>query len=128
SFVNGVLRNVQRKGVPDTALIEYATKRLSIETSHPEWLVDRWVRRYGFEVTSDMCMANLTKKPLSVRVQPMKIYMEKAMKLYKEEGFNTSASTFSEQMIIIDQDNILTSKLLKEGYVTIQDQKSMLVA
>jgi len=128
SFVNGVLRNVQRKGVPDTALIENATKRLSIETSHPEWLVDRWVRLYGFEVTSDMCMANLAKKPLSVRVQPLKISRENAMELLQEEGFKTSASTFSDQGIIIDQGNILKSKLFKEGYVTIQDQSSMLVA
>src|SRR5699024_8152113 len=128
SFVNGVLRNLQRKGVPDTALIEDATKRLSIETSHPEWLVDRWVRLYGFEVTSDMCMASLTKNPLSVRIQPMKISREKAMELLQEERFNTGASTFSEQGIIIEQGNIVTSKLFKEGYVTIQDQSSMLVA
>src|SRR5699024_2327210 len=126
SFVNSVLRNVQRKGGPDTALIEDATKRLSNETRHPEWLVDRWVRLDGFVVTSVMCMANLTKKPLSVRVQPMKISREKEMELLQEEGFNTSASTFSEQGIIIEQGNILTSKLFKEGYVTIQDQSSML--
>src|SRR5699024_9963656 len=93
--VNGRGRNVRRKRAPDTALIEDATKRLAIETSHPEWLVDRWVRLYGFEVTSDMCMANLTKKPLSVRIQPMKISREKAMELLQEEGFNTGASTFS---------------------------------
>lgn len=128
SFVNGVLRNVQRKGVPDTSLIENATKRLAIETSHPEWLVDRWIRLYGYELTQEMCKANLTKKPFSIRIQPMKISREKAMEMLEEEGFKISISTFSDQGIIIEQGNILKSKLFKEGYVTIQDQSSMLVA
>lgn len=40
-FVNGILRNIQRNGIPDTTDIQDHAKRLSIETSHPEWLVKR---------------------------------------------------------------------------------------
>src|SRR5699024_11260003 len=72
--------------------------------------------------------ANFPTTPFPVRVQQSKISRQKAMELLHEEGFNTSASTISEQGIIIEQGNILTSKLFKEGYVTIQDQSSMLVA
>lgn len=128
SFVNGVLRNVQRNGVPDTASIESDAKRLAIETSHPEWLVDRWIRLYGFEVTRDICTANQTRKPLSVRVQPMRITREDAMRILRDQGFETRPSTFSDQGIIIDQGNILKTTLFADGYVTIQDQSSMLVA
>lgn len=42
-FVNGVLRNLQRQGPPDINNIQDPVKRLSIQTSHPAWLVKRWV-------------------------------------------------------------------------------------
>jgi len=35
-FVNGVLRNIQRQGVPKTELIEDQIERVSVETSHPK--------------------------------------------------------------------------------------------
>lgn len=128
SLVNGVLRSLQRKGVPDTSKIDRVSKRISIETSHPEWLVKRWISMYGYDITRDMCHANLERKALSVRVQPLKISREAAMDELEKSGFETSVSEFSNQGIIIDKGNILKTKLFSDGYVTIQDQSSMLVA
>ncbi|SDQ61935.1 16S rRNA (cytosine(967)-C(5))-methyltransferase RsmB [Virgibacillus salinus] len=128
SFVNGVLRSVQRKGVPDTSTIESTSKRISIETSHPEWLVERWISMYGNDITRDMCQANLKRKALTVRVQPLKISRQKALDELDKLGFETRESEFSSQGIIIDKGNILKTALFSEGYLTIQDQTSMLVA
>lgn len=128
SFVNGVLRNVQRKGVPDTSIITDQTRRLAIETSHPEWLVDRWISNYGYHTTKEMCEANLNKKAFSVRVQPLRITREEAMQNLNNEGLKTRVSEFSPQGIIIDKGNVLKTELFKEGKITIQDQTSMLVA
>ncbi|MBP1950713.1 16S rRNA (cytosine(967)-C(5))-methyltransferase RsmB [Virgibacillus litoralis] len=128
SFVNGVLRSVQRKGVPDTSTIESNSKRISIETSHPEWLVERWISMYGNDITRDMCHANLKRKALTVRVQPLKISRQDAMDELDKLGFETRESEFSSQGIIIDKGNILKTTLFSEGYLTIQDQTSMLVA
>jgi len=128
SFVNGVLRSIQRKGVPNTSEIQNDARRLSVETSHPKWLVDRWISEYGYETTKAMCEANLHRKNFSVRIQPLKITREQAIKLLKEEGFEVRPSIFSNQGIIIEKGNILKSSLFKEGMITIQDQSSMLVA
>lgn len=128
SLVNGVLRSLQRKGVPDTSTIENDSKRISVETSHPEWMVKRWLSMYGFDITRDMCHANLERKTSSVRVQPLKISRESAMDELDKLGFETRKSEFSRQGIIIDKGNILKTKLFSEGYLTIQDQSSMLVA
>src|SRR5699024_10130873 len=73
SFVNGVLRNADRKGSPDFSPIENPVERLAIETSHPLWMVERWVAEYGWEITEEMCMMNITKKPLTIRVNTQKI-------------------------------------------------------
>jgi 16S rRNA (cytosine967-C5)-methyltransferase len=128
SFVNGVLRTMQRKGVPDTNQIVDQNERLAIETSHPNWLVDRWVANYGYPVAKEICETNLKRKAMSVRIQPLKITREEAMKRLNEEGLETKKSMFSPQGIIIEKGNILKTALFKMGYITIQDQSSMLVA
>lgn len=128
SFVNGVLRNMQRKGVPDTAAMTNEVKRLSVETSHPEWLIDRWISIYGYQTTKEMCEENLTRKPLSIRIQPLRISREEAIASLNKEGLETRASSFSQQGIIIDKGNVLKTALFKEGFITVQDQSSMLVA
>src|SRR5699024_2396151 len=127
SFVNGVLRSIQRKGVPDTTAIENIAKRLALETSHPEWLVKRWIDMYGYDMTRDMCYANLERKSLSIRVQPLKISRRTVMDELHELGFETRSSGFSSQGIIVNQGNVLRTRLFEEGYITIQDQSSMLV-
>ncbi|SET81082.1 16S rRNA (cytosine967-C5)-methyltransferase [Oceanobacillus limi] len=127
SLVNGVLRNVQRNGVPELSAIKDKTERLAIATSHPQWLVNRWVSHYGYETTKEMCEANLTQKAHSVRIQPLRISRQEAMKQLEEQGYEVRPSIFSSQGIIINKGNILKSNLFEEGYLTIQDQSSMLV-
>ncbi|WP_138414930.1 16S rRNA (cytosine(967)-C(5))-methyltransferase RsmB [Aquibacillus sediminis] len=128
SFVNGVLRNVQRKGLPDLSKVDDQVKRISLETSHPLWLVRRWTDMYGMKTTEIMCQTNLKHKPLSVRVQPLKITRKEAITKLTNEGFEVEPSTISTQGIIVIKGNILKSELFKQSYLTVQDQSSMLVA
>ncbi len=128
SLVNGVLRSIQRKGVPDTGNIKNSAERIAIETSHPEWLVNRWIAMYGEQITREMCEANVTRKALSVRVQPLKISRQEVIRLLTAQGLEVRPSVFSSQGIVIDKGNVLKTDLFKEGIVTIQDQSSMLVA
>lgn len=128
SFVNGILRNLLRKGIPSTDKIADKITKLSVETSHPEWIVRRWVQFYGYTITKEMCHANLTRKPISVRVQPLRISRDQAIDYLLNEGFHVKPSEFSDQGIILEKGNILHSDLFKNGYLTIQDQTSMLVA
>ncbi|MDY0408128.1 transcription antitermination factor NusB [Paracerasibacillus soli] len=59
SFVNGVLRNIQRSGMTDFTNINDPVKKIAIQTSHPIWLVKRWEKQFGLETTQKMCEANL---------------------------------------------------------------------
>lgn len=127
SFVNGILRNIQRVGVPSVDKINDPIEKLSIEMSHPKWLVKRWVDQYGFEVTQKMCESNLLPKKISVRVQPLKISVEEAQQILLEEGIETVRSTLSKQGLNVVKGNILNSSLFPEQ-LTIQDETSMLVS
>ncbi|SFJ94274.1 16S rRNA (cytosine(967)-C(5))-methyltransferase [Halobacillus dabanensis] len=128
SFMNGVLRNVQRKGVQSLDKIDDPLKGLAIETSHPEWLVNRWVDQYGYDTTKAMCEANNHHLPISVRVQKLRISREKAMERLREDGYKVEESVFSPQGFIVAEGAILSHPLFTDGYLTVQDQSSMLVA
>src|SRR5699024_5334278 len=127
SFVNGVLRNLRRKEQRNLDDIKNQKTRLAIETSHPEWLIERWVEAYGYEVTKRMAETNLMKKPISVRIQPLKITREDAITILEEEGYDVVPSKISPQGILVQEGNILHASLFKKGMLTIQDQSSMLV-
>lgn len=128
SFVNGVLRNIDRKGVPDYSKIKDRAERLSIETSHPKWLVERWIKQYGYETTVKMCEANVQPKRLHVRVNRIKTTREAVMEQLEKEGIEADASPYVADAITIQSGNIFKTNLLQTGEVTIQDVSSMLAA
>ncbi|MFB1049621.1 16S rRNA (cytosine(967)-C(5))-methyltransferase RsmB [Paraliobacillus sp. JSM ZJ581] len=127
SFVNGVLRQAQRTGFPNFENISSGVEKLSIITSHPKWMVNRWVEQYGYDKAAAMCEENLITKQFSVRVQPLKITREQALYQLQQEGYEVAPSMFSNQGIIV-KGNVLKSSLFQTHALTIQDQSSMLVA
>lgn len=127
-MVNGVLRSIQREGVPDTKSIKDDAERISIETSHPLWLVKRWISAYGKDRTEAMCQHNLTAPEQTVRVNKMKITREEAVNALKAEGFEAELSDVSPFAVRIAKGNAARSQLFKEGLISIQDESSMLVA
>lgn len=127
SFINGILRNLQREGPPSLDNLD-DIERLSIYTSHPKWLVERWVNQFGFEKTKEICEANLTAPVQTARVNVTKICRDECMKQLAEEGFHVEASLIVDEGIKCLKGNLAHSSLYQKGYFTIQDESSMLVA
>ncbi|PWW27424.1 16S rRNA (cytosine967-C5)-methyltransferase [Cytobacillus oceanisediminis] len=127
-MVNGVLRNIQRQGLPSLEQIEDPVERLSIETSHPLWLVRRWVDQLGYEETKKMCEINLTAPLQTARVNEVKASREECLSLLEEEGYEAEASPFIPVAIKCLRGNLANSQAFKKGLITIQDESSMLVA
>lgn len=128
SLVNGVLRNVQRQGVRSLDEISNQIERLSIETSHPLWLVKRWVEQLGFDRAKEMCEVNLTAPLQTARVNLLKVTRKEAVKQLVEEGFQVEESPIVPEGIKCYKGNLANSMAFKDGLITIQDESSMLVA
>ncbi len=126
--VNGVLRSVQREGLPSLESIADPSIRLAIATSHPEWLVKRWVSQFGLEKTSEMCELNLTAPTQTARVNLTRISVEECLKLLEEEGFAVEPSPIIPEAIKCLRGNLASSTPFKYGMLTIQDESSMLAA
>ncbi|MBA4538094.1 16S rRNA (cytosine(967)-C(5))-methyltransferase RsmB [Bacillus aquiflavi] len=128
SFVNGVLRSIQREGVPTLKSIEDPIERLSIETSHPRWIVERWVEQYGFLKTKEMCEINLTAPLQTARVNITKVSRQKCIQLLEEEGYQIEKSPIIPEAIKCLKGNLAHSEVFYKGLITIQDESSMLVS
>ncbi len=127
-MVNGVLRSIQREGLPSLEEVSDSIERLSIETSHPEWLVKRWVDQFGIERTKGMCEVNLTAPLQTARVNLTKTTVREVIEDLDEEGFLVEKSPIIPEAIRALRGNLALSRAFKKGMITIQDESSMLAA
>lgn len=127
-MVNGVLRSIQREGVPALEEIQNPIKRLAVATSHPEWLVQEWTTAYDLETAKKMCEVNLIPPVSAARVNVDKGTVEEAMVLLQNEGVEAKHGDLSEDAIQIEKGNVAHTEAFQKGFLSIQDESSMLVA
>lgn len=127
-LVNGVLRNVQRKGVRNVSEIKQPNKRLSIQYSLPMWLVKEFVEELGFEEAEKLAASLIERPKLSLRVNLKRISRDQALEELRSEGYEVEESRISPFGIIALNGVPASSRLFKEGFLAVQDESSMLVA
>ncbi|MCY3792663.1 MAG: 16S rRNA (cytosine(967)-C(5))-methyltransferase RsmB, partial [Gemmatimonadetes bacterium] len=83
SLVNAVLRNLLRQrariSYPDQQ--QTPTRYLAVYHSHPEWLVDRWVGRWGRELVEHLLAANNEPAALNIYLNPLRAGRETVAEL-----------------------------------------------
>lgn len=68
-FANAVLRRATREPDYDpVASVTDPSEKLAIETSHPAWLIERWVNAFGFEEATNLARANNEPAPVAYRL------------------------------------------------------------
>lgn len=128
-MVNGVLRNVlRRKEELQIPKDLPAVQRIALEYSHPEWLVSRWVKQYGEDITEEICRANNETPSVSVRVNTSVISREQLIKAMKEQNIEVIPSfVSSDGIIVLSGGNMALTSWYREGLISVQDESSMLV-
>lgn len=121
-FVNAVLRNFVRNERRSLEGLD-ELERISIETSHPLWMVKMFNKQYGLEKAKKICLEDNTPPTRSGRVNTLKASKEELLK----EGF-FKEGTLSKDALLYNKGNLALTSYFKEGKVTIQDESSQLVA
>ncbi|MFV0394185.1 MAG: 16S rRNA (cytosine(967)-C(5))-methyltransferase RsmB [Coprobacillaceae bacterium] len=121
-FVNAILRNYIKDGIRDVKM-DSVEEQISIETSHPLWMVKMFSKQYGLEETKKICISNNEIPTRAARVNTL---LTKKEDIIKEEGF--SDGYLSEDAVLFASGNIANTEYFKKGYLTIQDESSQLVA
>lgn len=129
-MVNGVLRSALRqKGELVISDDLPPADRISLQHSHPKWLVERWIEQYGEETAEAICAANNEPPAVSVRVNTTMISRDRMLEEMKSAGFDAVPSELSPYGIIVKSGgNMALTDWYREGMLSIQDESSMLVA
>jgi 16S rRNA (cytosine967-C5)-methyltransferase len=129
-LVNAVLRSAIRQRadliVPENLP---AARRISLAHSHPEWLVERWIRQYGEATTEAMCAANNMPPHSSARANTLRHSREALLAELTTAGIAATASELSPAGIVLSEGgNWAQTDAYARGDLSIQDESSMLVA
>lgn len=128
SVVNGILRSIQRQGVRSFNEIADPIKKISIETSHPEWMIKRWSEQFGMQTTREMALEN-NKAPLqTVRVNTIQATPEQVIEMLESEGLSAEPSKIIPECLIVTGGQPVRTQTFEKGFITIQDESSMLPA
>ena len=130
SFVNAVLRRIAKQRSLESWPVEEPDdlRRLAIEKSHPDLLVERWVKRYGLEQTRELLDANNRPKPMQLLAFRDRGGRELLAERLIDEGFGVEPSRWSPVGLIVSEGNPLFSKCFEEGLFYIQDEASQAAA
>ena len=132
SFVNAVLRGATRDPDYDPASSAAdSLERLAIETSHPRWLLERWVKSFGFDETMALAKANNEPAPMSFRLTSKTTREDKQQRIIQE--LETSGARVEPSKITPDSwratgDSKLLRKFASDGLIYFQDEASQMVA
>ena len=137
SFVNAVLRNISRQVEEVKKISLNTTDNLAIYYSYEKWIVDRLVKEYGFDRTVSILRSLSTRPNIYLRVNKTKVargeefdeLVESIVERLKKEGFEASRVYGIEEAIRVKRlKSVDKHPLFKEGYISVQDTSSMLVA
>lgn len=129
-FINALLRRLAAGDLP--ALPDPAgdpARALAVTHAHPEWLVRRWLARYGPEETGARLAANNLIPPLTIRVNTLKTDAAALASRLAREGVTAAACRFSPGGLHLTSLDAAPLELpsYQEGLWLFQDEGAQLV-
>lgn len=130
-FVNGILRAYLRGNgciIDGTKMskVDY----LSIEYSHPKWMVERFIEQWGPDKTIQILKANNEAADISFRINILKTDKTTLLDKLNKAGIKIKAGELLEESLVVERlgdksiDEIIE---FKNGEFLVQDISSMLV-
>ena len=130
-FVNGLLRNAAKKyqqvSYPDAT--QDPVSALAIQKSFPDWLVKRWLNRFGFENAGLLCDVANTIPPLTIRCNTLKTDRESVLKCVEKDVEHADYTPYSPDGLFLShpKQSIPKIKAFEEGMFQVQDEAAQLV-
>jgi 16S rRNA (cytosine967-C5)-methyltransferase len=127
-LANAVLRRLDRERESLTLhLPDDVADALAVEYSHPRWIVQRWLARWGEEDTRRLLAANNSEAPLVAR--PYHVVREQLETMFEAAGVETTdAPLVSDSLVLTGGVSSLTELgAFRKGLFHLQDPASTLV-
>ncbi|HWG45619.1 MAG TPA: 16S rRNA (cytosine(967)-C(5))-methyltransferase RsmB [Gemmataceae bacterium] len=123
---HGAYRRLARPVLPDPAThpLEYVAAAFGL----PDWLVRRWLPRYGVEECQRLGFWFAGPAPLMLRCNPLRIEREALLTALREAGHTAEAGEHSQALRLHDAGPIRDLPGYAKGWFSVQDESAMRVA
>ncbi len=126
-LVNAVLRNILRNleniRYPDAK--EDQIQHLAVVESHPQWIVKRWVRRFGAEETKQLLESNNRRPDLTLRVNSLKIDFNYFLSKLSDHQVQFARSQALDFFVRVKHmAGIGASEMFQQGFFVVQDESA----
>ncbi|MEW6107592.1 MAG: 16S rRNA (cytosine(967)-C(5))-methyltransferase RsmB [Nitrospirota bacterium] len=130
SLVNAVLRNIlrQKKDFDFPFKLSDPVLNISINTSHPKWLIRRWITRFGEDETMLLAAANNRIPPFTIRVNTLRCSRKELLLKLSENGVKAEPTVFSPDGILLEGIHSYQELSFIHGSFSVQDEASQLIA
>jgi 16S rRNA (cytosine967-C5)-methyltransferase len=129
AFVNAVLRRAARETEYDpVARISEPLEKISVQTSHPAWLIERWVRSFGTDEAEAFARANNTVPPTAFRVVANRANQSEILSRLSAAGAGLESSDIVNGAWRVSGATSLLREMSSAGEIYLQDEASQLVA
>ncbi len=105
---------------PDHEPVPY----LADTTSHPPWLVSRWIHSFGRSRTEGLCRSGMQRPPLVLRPNRLRTDAAQLLEVLRSQGVEASAMPGSE-MVVVRGPVQLPRLEFQQGLCQPQDRTSM---
>jgi 16S rRNA (cytosine967-C5)-methyltransferase len=101
AFVSAVARRLpeQSRAAPDAG--EHPVAHLAVEYSHPQWLVERWLRHWGFAECAALCESNNRIAPLTLRVNTLRTQPQEIIDRLRARGLDAAPGNLSPVAVVV---------------------------
>ena len=130
ALLRGMIRDRARTGTPTRTAMSPATadlETLAVEVSHPQWLLGRWIARYGVDAAVRWARFNNQPAPLTLRTNTRHGSRQMLIDDLAGEGIETEPTLLASQGLRLRSGEVLSSRALREGRFIVQDEASQLV-
>jgi 16S rRNA (cytosine967-C5)-methyltransferase len=130
-LVNAVLRRVAQKETRPGSVRLPAdadpVARLALETSHPEWLVRRWLKILGEEQTRAALAADDEDSPIDLLADPRQGPLEEIRETLARAGVETVASPWAPLALTVTSGDAAAHPLVASGALAVVDAAAQAV-
>ncbi|MCD6502467.1 16S rRNA (cytosine(967)-C(5))-methyltransferase RsmB [bacterium] len=121
-LVNAVMRRVIAEGAPELGPFENDIDRISVENSHPRWLIDRWATRHGIDFAESLSAANNREPRSTVRANSRNMTVEELEIFLREKGIVAKQiADFPEYLDLENRGNPAALPGFSDGLFSVQD-------
>ena len=129
-LTNAILRKVLKVDSHEPGVVKQNNDpaKLAESTSHPLWLVERWLKRYGFEDTLELCQWNNQIPSFTVWRNPEQVHTLQWEEEVTSLGVNLRKSPVMNNLYHVDSlSPILQSEGYRKGWFIVQDTSAVLI-